>query len=84
VVSSTLEDTGPHFQRLGVEVPDALDSYKVLRFDAKGEANGFFTALGMPTTFLQNTMYYEAFLQGQGPHRNDNGELDLSTPMADN
>jgi hypothetical protein len=37
----------------------------------------------VPTTFLQTTMYYEAFLQGFGPHRDDNGELVLSLPMAD-
>lgn len=84
VVWSTLEDTRPHFQRLGIEVPDALGNYKVPHFDAKAEANASFTALGAPTTFLQTTMYYEAFLQGQGPHPNDNGELVLSLPMADN
>ena len=52
-------------------------------FDAKAEANASFTALGVPTTFLQTTFYYEAFLQGQGPHRDDNGELVLSLPMGD-
>jgi uncharacterized protein YbjT (DUF2867 family) len=83
VVWSTLEDTRPHFERLGIDVPNALGSYKVPHFDAKGEANAFFTELGVPTTFLQTTFYYEAFLQGQGPHRNDNGELVLSLPMAD-
>jgi uncharacterized protein YbjT (DUF2867 family) len=84
VVWSTLEDTRPHFAQLGIAVPDALGSYKVPHFDAKGEANAFFTALGVPTTFLQTTFYYEAFLQGQGPHRGDNGELVLSIPMVDN
>jgi uncharacterized protein YbjT (DUF2867 family) len=83
VVWSTLEDTRPHFQRLGIEVPNALGNYKVPHFDAKAEANASFTALGVPTTFLQTTFYYEAFLQGQGPHRDDNGELVLSLPMAD-
>jgi uncharacterized protein YbjT (DUF2867 family) len=83
VVWSTLEDTRPHFAQLGIEVHDALGSYKVPHFDAKGEANAFFTALGVPTTFLQTTFYYEAFLQGQGPHRGDN-ELVLSIPMAAN
>src|ERR1700758_5371256 len=83
VVWSTLEDTRPHFQRLGIEVPDALGNYKVPHFDAKGEANASFAALGVPTTFLQTTFYYEAFLQDQGPHRDDNGELVLSLPMAD-
>ena len=84
VVWSTLDDTRPHFARLGIDVPDALGSYKVPHFDAKGEANGSFTALGVPTTFLQTTYYFEACLQGQGPHRNDNGELVLTLPMADN
>jgi hypothetical protein len=42
-----------HFQRLGIEVPDALGNYKVPHFDAKAEANASFTALGVPTTFLQ-------------------------------
>src|SRR6201992_4452060 len=83
VVWSPLEDTRPHFQRLGIEVPDALGNYKVPHFDAKGEANASFTALGVPTTFLQTTFYYEAFLQGQGPHRDDNGELVLSVPVGD-
>jgi uncharacterized protein YbjT (DUF2867 family) len=83
VVWSTLEDTRPHFQRLGIEVPDALGSYKVPHFDAKAEANASFTALGVPTTFLQTTMYYEALLQGFGPHRDANGELVLTLPMAD-
>jgi uncharacterized protein YbjT (DUF2867 family) len=84
VVWSTLEDTRPHFARLGIDVPDALGNYKVPHFDAKGEANGSFTALGVPTTFLQTTFYYDAFLQGQGPHRNDTGELVLTLPMAAN
>jgi uncharacterized protein YbjT (DUF2867 family) len=86
VVWSTLEDTRPHFARLGIDVPNALGSYKVPHFDAKGEANAFFTALGVPTTFLQTTLYYEGFLQGQGPHphRNDTGELVLTLPIADN
>jgi uncharacterized protein YbjT (DUF2867 family) len=83
VVWSTLEDTRPHFQRLGIEVPDALGNYKVPHFDAKAEANASFTALGVPTTFLQTTMYYEALLQGFGPHRDANGELILTLPMAD-
>jgi uncharacterized protein YbjT (DUF2867 family) len=83
VVWSTLEDTRPHFERLGIDVPNALGNYKVPHFDAKGEANAFFTSLGVPTTFLQTTFYYEAFLRGQGPRRDDNGELVLQIPMAD-
>src|SRR6185503_6488486 len=58
VVWSTLEDTRPHFARLGVEVPNALGNYKVPHFDAKAEANAFFIGLGVPTTFLQTAAYY--------------------------
>ena len=83
VVWSTLEDTRPHFARLGSNVPNALGNYKVPHFDAKAEANASFTALGVPTTFLQTTMYYEALFQGLGPHRDANGELVLTLPMAD-
>lgn len=84
VVWSTLEDTRPHFKRLGSDVPTVFDSYKVPHFDAKAEANALFTELGVPTTFLQTTFYYEAFLIGQGPHRDENGELVLTIPMAGN
>jgi uncharacterized protein YbjT (DUF2867 family) len=82
VVWSTLEDTRPHFERLGSDVPTVMGGYKVPHFDAKGEANAFFTELGVPATFLQTTFYYEAFLIGQGPHRNENGQLVLTLPMA--
>ncbi|GAB3396823.1 NmrA/HSCARG family protein [Amycolatopsis echigonensis] len=83
VVWSTLEDTRPHFDHLGSELPTLLDVYKVPHFDAKGEANAFFTDLGVPTTFLQTTFYYESFLIGQGPHRDENGRLVLMNPMGD-
>jgi uncharacterized protein YbjT (DUF2867 family) len=85
VVWSTLEDTRPHFERLGIDVPTVFDSYKVPHFDAKAEANALFTELGVPTTFLQTTFFYEAFIVGgQGPHREENGELVLTIPMAGN
>jgi uncharacterized protein YbjT (DUF2867 family) len=85
VVWSTLEDTRPHFERLGIDVPTVFDSYKVPHFDAKGEANALFTELGVPTTFLQTTFFYEAFIVGgQGPHRDENGELVVTMPMAGN
>ena len=85
VVWSTLEDTRPHFERLGIDVPSVMGTYKVPHFDAKAEANAFFTELGVPTTFLQSTFYFEAFTTGgQGPRRNERGELVLTMPMADN
>lgn len=83
VVWSTLEDTRPHFEHLGSELPTLLERYKVPHFDAKGEADNLFTSLGVPTTFLLTTMFYEAFLLGQGPRRDENGRLVLTMPMGD-
>ncbi|GGO58611.1 NmrA/HSCARG family protein [Streptomyces lasiicapitis] len=83
VVWSTLEDTRPYFAHLGRTVPTPLGTYAVPHFDAKAEANAAFTSLGVPTTFLQTTFFYEAFTQGQGPHRDADGKLVLSLPMAD-
>ncbi|MFS8103840.1 NmrA/HSCARG family protein [Lentzea alba] len=84
VVWSTLEDTRPYFHHLGRTVPTLLDEYAVPHFDAKGEANAAFTSLGVPATFLQTTFYYEALTMGQGPHRDADGKLVLSMPMAHN
>jgi uncharacterized protein YbjT (DUF2867 family) len=83
VVWSTLEDTRPHFEHLGSDLPTLDGGYKVPHFDAKGEANASFIEQGVPTTFLETTFYYESLLQGQGPHRDQNGELVLTNPMAD-
>lgn len=85
VIWSTLEDTRPYFAHLGTDLPTLLYSYKVPHFDAKGEANLFFSSLQVPTTFLQTTMFYEALLKsnGQGPQRNADGELVLTMPMGE-
>jgi uncharacterized protein YbjT (DUF2867 family) len=83
VIWSTLEDTRPHFEHLGSDLPTLLDRYKVPHFDAKGEADNLFTSLGVPTTFLLTTMFYESFLVGQGPHRGEDGRLVLTNPMGD-
>ncbi|WP_127505452.1 NmrA/HSCARG family protein [Actinoplanes solisilvae] len=83
VVWSTLEDTRPHFEHLGSELPDLEDGYKVPHFDVKGEQNAYFMQLGIPTTFLETTFYYESFLAGQGPRRAEDGSLILALPLAD-
>jgi uncharacterized protein YbjT (DUF2867 family) len=83
VVWSTLEDTRPHFTHRGSEPPDVDGDYKVPHFDAKAEANTYFTALGVPTTFLETTFFYEGFLTGWGPHRDPSGRLELNLPIGD-
>lgn len=84
VVSSTLEDTRPHFAHLGIELPTLEDGFKVPHFDAKALANNHFTDLGVPTTFLDTTSFYDNFLvPGHGPTRDENGELVLRRAYAD-
>jgi uncharacterized protein YbjT (DUF2867 family) len=84
LVWSTLEDTRPHFEFLGSEPPTIEDGYKVPHFDAKNEANAHFTALGVPTTFLETSFFYEMFIAaGLGPRRGADGEAALTIPMGD-
>jgi uncharacterized protein YbjT (DUF2867 family) len=84
VVWSTLDDSRPHFSHLGRQVPVLEDGYAVPHFDAKAQANTAFTSLAVPTTFLLTTMFYESFLQGQGPIRDADGNLVLAMPMSTN
>lgn len=83
VIWSTLEDTRNHIPLSDQRMPTLDGKYKVPHFDAKAEANGFFTSAGVPTTFLQTTFYYEAFMQGHGPTRGQDGKLVLTLPLAD-
>jgi uncharacterized protein YbjT (DUF2867 family) len=82
VIWSTLEDTRKHFPLSDRRMPTLDGKYKVPHFDAKAEANASFTRVGVPTTFLQTTFYYEAFLRGFGPTRDKDGKLVLTLPMA--
>jgi hypothetical protein len=83
VIWSTLEHTRKHFPLSDQRVPTLDGKYKVPHFDAKAEANALFTRVGVPTTFLQTTFYYEGFLRGFGPTRDKDGKLVLTLPMAD-
>ncbi len=82
VVWSTLEDTRDHFGD-DERVPTVEGRYKVPHFDAKAEADGFFTELGVPTTFLRTAGFYEGFTADLQPVRVGSGELVLTLPMAD-
>jgi uncharacterized protein YbjT (DUF2867 family) len=79
VVWSTLEDTRGHFHD-DAEIPD-VEGYKVPHFDAKAEADAFFTDL--PTTFLRTTLFYENFIDTFSPRRDEDGTLTLALPIAD-
>jgi uncharacterized protein YbjT (DUF2867 family) len=83
VIWSTLEDTRVQIPVTDPRVPVLEGSYTVPHFDAKAEADRFFVDLGVPTTLLRTTFYWEAFLQGFAPSRDDTGRLVLSLPMGD-
>jgi len=84
VVWSTLEDTRRWVPLEDDRMPTLMGKYKVPHFDAKGEANRFFTDMGVPTTFLLTSFYWENFIQfGMGPKRGPNGKLVLTLPMGD-
>jgi uncharacterized protein YbjT (DUF2867 family) len=83
VIWSTLEDTRADLPLEDPRLPVLEESYTVPHFDAKAEADQVFLDLGVPTTFLRTTFYWEAFLQGFAPQRGEDGRLVLSLPMAD-
>jgi uncharacterized protein YbjT (DUF2867 family) len=61
-----------------------MGEYKVPHFDAKGESDKVFTELGVPTTFLYASFYWENLIYfGMGPKKGTDGKLVLTLPMGD-
>jgi uncharacterized protein YbjT (DUF2867 family) len=83
VIWSTLEDTRADLPLDDPRLPVLEESYTVPHFDAKAEADQVFLDLGVPTTFLRTTLFWEAFLQGFAPQRGEDGQLVLTLPVAD-
>lgn len=84
VIWSTLEDTRKLVPLSDDRMPTLMGKYKVPHFDAKGEANQVFTDLGLPTTFLLTSFYWDNLVGfGMGPKRGADGKLALTLPMGD-
>ena len=84
VIWSTLEDTRRYVPLDDNRLPTLQGKYKVPHFDAKGEANNIFTQLGVPTTFLYTSFYWDNFINfGMGPKKDDTGHLTITLPMGD-
>jgi uncharacterized protein YbjT (DUF2867 family) len=84
VIWSTLEDTRKFVPLSDDSMPTLQGKYKVPHFDAKGEADAIFTQLGVPTTFLLTSFYWENFIYfGMGPKKGPDGKLAITMPMGD-
>ncbi len=84
VIWSTLEDTRQWVPLSDARMPTLGGKYKVPHFDAKGEADHLFRDLGVPTTFLVTSFYWDNFIHfGSGPQKGPDGSLNLVFPMDD-
>lgn len=84
VVWSTLEDTRKRVPLSDDRMPTLMEHYKVPHFDGKGEANAYFTELGVPTTFLYTSFYWDNLIGfGMGPKPGPDGNLAFVLPMGD-
>lgn len=84
VIWSTLEDTRNWIPLSDDRMPTLSEHYKVPHFDAKGEANAYFTELGVPTTFLNTSFYWDNLIHfGMGPQKTEDGSYAFTLPMAD-
>jgi uncharacterized protein YbjT (DUF2867 family) len=84
VIWSTLEDTRRWVPLSDNRMPTLMGKYKVPHFDAKGEADHVFPRLGVPTTFLLTSFYWDNFIYfGMGPKKGPDGKLAITFPMGD-
>jgi len=81
---STLEDTRKWCPLDDDRMPTLQGKYKVPHLDAKGESDHFFSDLGVPTTFLLTSFYWDNFIHfGMGPTAGPEGNLAITLPMGD-
>ncbi|MGV3615617.1 MAG: NmrA/HSCARG family protein [Fimbriimonas sp.] len=84
VVWSTLEDTRRWVPLDDDRMPTLMGEYKVPHLDAKGESDAFFSQLGVPTTNLLTSFFWDNFIHfGMGPTPGPDGKLAITLPMGD-
>jgi len=83
VIWSTLEDTRKSIPLSDDRMPTLMGKYKVPHLDAKGESDAIFTELGVPTTFLVTSFYWDNLIYfGMGPKKGADGKLAITLPMG--
>jgi len=81
---STLEDSRQWIPLSDDRMPTLRGKYKVPHMDGKGESDRLFSDLGVPTTFLLTSFYWESLIQfGLGPKPGGDGQLVFAWPMGD-
>ena len=84
VIWSTLEDTRKWVPLSDDRMPTLQGKYKVPHLDGKGEADAYFSELGVPTTWLPTSFYWDNFIGfGMGPQPGPDGKLAITLPMGD-
>jgi uncharacterized protein YbjT (DUF2867 family) len=81
---STLEDTRRWVPLDDPRLPTLLGKYKVPHFDSKGEIDQYFRDLGVPTTFMLTSFYWDNLIHfGMGPQKGPDGRYAITFPMGD-
>lgn len=81
---STFEDTRDFIPLSDNRMPTLQGKYKVAHFDGKAEGNSEFTKLGVLTTMLLTSFYWENMIHfGAGPQKGPDGKLALTYPLGD-
>jgi len=81
VIWSTLEDTRKQMAANDTRMPILQEKYRVPHFDAKAEANAYFT--GLPVTYLVASFYWDnLYAFGLGPKKGDDGVYRWAFPMG--
>ena len=84
VVWSTAEDSRRWYPLDDPRMPTLTGGYKVPNWDGKGEADRFFAASGVPTTYLLTPFHWEAFVFGLGaPQPGPDGVRTLAMPLGE-
>jgi uncharacterized protein YbjT (DUF2867 family) len=82
VIWSTLEDTRALMSPDDTRMPMLQTHYRVPHFDAKAEADAYFT--GIPTTFLVTSFYWDnLYASGVAPQKGEDDSYTWTLPMSD-
>lgn len=84
VIWSTLEDVRRWVPLSDNRMPTLGGKWKVPHFDGKGEIDHIWKDLGVPTTLLLTSFYWDNFIHfGMGPKAQADGTLAIALPMGD-